>query len=374
MATQIKQYEDEIVAEQKSVAQSSSSSSSSAMDRSSPFLVSCNPLRDKDGSLLMPWETNCEVNSILSQDLMEQILALSQHEANFTKPPASDLLASNPAIEFDFQACIPIIMRMLEVDLNLSRLHAKLIPTMKFEETFWLNYFLRILYLRCCIGIDRVEDDESYNQLYLLDDSTLSEDEVRNWNRDKVRVSEAIQLKGQIGKLKPNEVLFVDPAPPSISAVLAATGTVPGAGAGAGADSVASTPDSSTTTTSVPSKAAVPVPLTPAHNTAQVASAPAARPVTLPGLITKQTQHIKKQLTDQELDAEVAVCSTSSCCCVTGFASFSFLLLVSHAYSCHNIVFFRLKQSSTKNLNLANPSPRLCLCQRKRFQRLHRKL
>ena len=43
---------------------------------------------------ILPWETSCEVSSILSQDLMEQVLAISQHESNFLEPP----FAKHPAI------------------------------------------------------------------------------------------------------------------------------------------------------------------------------------------------------------------------------------------------------------------------------------
>ncbi len=48
---------------------------------------------------------------------------------------------------------IPVIMKMLEIDTNLSKMHSKLSPKMD-ENIFWKNYFNRIAYLRAAIGID----------------------------------------------------------------------------------------------------------------------------------------------------------------------------------------------------------------------------
>ncbi len=44
-------------------------------------------------------------------------------------------------------------MKLLEIDSNLARIHAKLSPKMN-EEDFWFNYYCRIVYLRACSGID----------------------------------------------------------------------------------------------------------------------------------------------------------------------------------------------------------------------------
>jgi hypothetical protein len=98
-------------------------------------------------SSLLPWETEDESRAILSQDLMEQILAISLNEKNFTvAPPGVGKL------EFDFQAFVPTIMRLLQLDTNLAKAHAKLSPKMN-EESFWRNYNYRVQYLRAKIGI-----------------------------------------------------------------------------------------------------------------------------------------------------------------------------------------------------------------------------
>lgn len=149
---------------------------------------------------MLPWETTCEVSSILSQDLMEKILALSQNESNFLEKPRNDLLNSQP---FDFNAYVPVILKVLEVDYNLQRLHAKLVPKIKGgEEIFWRNYYLRILYIRACVGIDTAEND---SQLLTLEGSELAACEER------VRVTKLIS------KIPSSDVLFMDKVPPPMA-------------------------------------------------------------------------------------------------------------------------------------------------------------
>jgi hypothetical protein len=101
--------------------------------------------------LLLPWETDVESRQILSQDLMEKVLTLPLQEGNFnTKAPNSN------EVYFSFQDFIPVAMKLLEIDSNLARVHAKLSPKMN-EEDFWFNYYCRIVFLRAWSGIDGVE-------------------------------------------------------------------------------------------------------------------------------------------------------------------------------------------------------------------------
>lgn len=102
------------------------------------------------GLLLLPWETADEQLSILSDPLMEKIFALSIAEGNFVTTPPQEEFA---AIHFDMTKSVPVILKILEIDKNLARMHAKLSPKMD-EEVFWKNYFLRVKYLRAAIGID----------------------------------------------------------------------------------------------------------------------------------------------------------------------------------------------------------------------------
>lgn len=46
-----------------------------------------------------------------------------------------------------------MIVRLLQLDSNLARMHAKLSPHMD-EVVFWRNYFMRVAYLRAACGID----------------------------------------------------------------------------------------------------------------------------------------------------------------------------------------------------------------------------
>lgn len=48
-------------------------------------------------------------------------------------------------INFDMNRSVPVILRLLEIDANLARMHAKLSPRMD-EVLFWKNYFLRVAY------------------------------------------------------------------------------------------------------------------------------------------------------------------------------------------------------------------------------------
>ena len=97
--------------------------------------------------VILPWETEDEAKAILSQALMEEILALSLCESNFSVNPPL------PKIPFYFQDFIPVAKRLLSIDSNLSRMYAKLSPKLK-EDDFWYNYYYRITFLRVKIGIE----------------------------------------------------------------------------------------------------------------------------------------------------------------------------------------------------------------------------
>lgn len=104
----------------------------------------------------LPWETDDESLDILSQDCMERVFQLSLSERNFTI--SSDMLSD---IEFNFQEYVPIIMKLLSIDTNLSNIHAKLSPKMN-EEIFWCNYYRRAIFLRSIIGLDGEQVKEKY--------------------------------------------------------------------------------------------------------------------------------------------------------------------------------------------------------------------
>ena len=136
----------------------------------------------------LPWETENEEYAILSNDAMEKILKLSVSEGNFTVPPRhlNALNASAPPVSdtfsmpttppkdgtpsktamfplsgpaFNFESFIPIATKLLEIDSNLARMHAKLSPKME-EETFWHHYYYRVMYVRASVGLDGTQVKE----------------------------------------------------------------------------------------------------------------------------------------------------------------------------------------------------------------------
>lgn len=106
--------------------------------------------------VLLPWETHDESLAILSQPLMEDILKLSLSDRNFT-------ISANELKDFQlpFKEYVPVVMKLLPIDSNLSRMHAKLSPKMN-EEIFWMNYYQRCMYLRAINGFEGPALKEKY--------------------------------------------------------------------------------------------------------------------------------------------------------------------------------------------------------------------
>lgn len=120
---------------------------------------------DSNENALLPWETDDESRSIVSQDLMERILILSLSENNFIVLPRGFDLS-----EFQFNDFVPIAMKLLSLDSNLARVHAKLMPKMN-EEDFWCHYYFRIKYLRLKSKID---DCSLYDKKFTFSDEEES--------------------------------------------------------------------------------------------------------------------------------------------------------------------------------------------------------
>ncbi|KAJ1429345.1 hypothetical protein B484DRAFT_396418 [Ochromonadaceae sp. CCMP2298] len=99
-------------------------------------------------STQLPWETQDESLQILSDELMNKILTLSLNDGNFT-----DESANAGDIDFVFSDFVATVLQLLKLDANLARVHAKISPKMD-EETFWRNYYCRVVYLRAVSGID----------------------------------------------------------------------------------------------------------------------------------------------------------------------------------------------------------------------------
>jgi len=111
------------------------------------------------GQSTLPWETSDESLAILSQDVMEKVLKLGLSERNFTVS-----IPELENIQFSFKSYIPVAMKLLSLDTNLSRMHTKLSPKMD-EEVFWCNYYRKTMYLRAMVGLDGIEAKEQYKHL-----------------------------------------------------------------------------------------------------------------------------------------------------------------------------------------------------------------
>ena len=109
---------------------------------------------------------------ILEQEVMERILLLPQSSMNFTTCPINST-DSTVKSNWNFSSFVPVAMRLLEIDSNLQRMHAKLSPKMD-EELFWFYYYCRILYIRAIVGMDGSEEQKkasSYPQDIIYSES-----------------------------------------------------------------------------------------------------------------------------------------------------------------------------------------------------------
>eukprot|EP00611_Tribonema_gayanum_P021988 TRINITY_DN4337_c0_g1_i1.p1 TRINITY_DN4337_c0_g1~~TRINITY_DN4337_c0_g1_i1.p1 ORF type:complete len:322 (-),score=82.92 TRINITY_DN4337_c0_g1_i1:175-1098(-) len=97
---------------------------------------------------LLPWETLDESRSILSDDLLAKVFALSLESATFTEAPPPD---ANYA--FDLTPHIACAMRLMDLDANLAKMHARYISKVG-ETAFWRNYFYKINVLRLAAGVE----------------------------------------------------------------------------------------------------------------------------------------------------------------------------------------------------------------------------
>ena len=87
-----------------------------------------------EGESQLPWETSDDSLAILSQDVMEQIFSLSLTEQNFSvAPPQLEVMT------FVFTEHIPTAMRLLALDANLARMHAKVIKLLVNSMSFVLQ-------------------------------------------------------------------------------------------------------------------------------------------------------------------------------------------------------------------------------------------
>lgn len=63
-----------------------------------------------------------------------------------------------PASKFELERHIEVAVKMLSLDPNLAKIHARLISKMP-EETFWCHYFSRVAAIRTEVGLEPLCDD-----------------------------------------------------------------------------------------------------------------------------------------------------------------------------------------------------------------------
>ncbi|CAM9124136.1 unnamed protein product [Choristocarpus tenellus] len=130
---------------------------------------------------ILPWESRFEDKSILGQGVMEKIIALSLEESNFTTAPPStptrthlsrtegtsnDVTTPECLVHlssgaqsgaqgppFQLERHTKVAIKMIALDPNLAKVHARLISRMP-EETFWCNYFGRVAHIRAEGGLE----------------------------------------------------------------------------------------------------------------------------------------------------------------------------------------------------------------------------
>ena len=112
---------------------------------------------NRNNKVLLPWER--DENSVC-EELQQKIMSLPLSEYNFTKELPETKFAH---FHFVFNDFIPVALKLLNIDANLSKIHAKLTPHIG-EDLFWRRYFLRVTYLQYKFGV--MELSESENNLF----------------------------------------------------------------------------------------------------------------------------------------------------------------------------------------------------------------
>lgn len=125
-------------------------SDNGSLDGSSSNLCEPSPDSSVEITILpLPWEiclqsteSDMKISIVQKEDeiLKESILALSTNEEVFTKP-FTDSTKASESFRLD-DARVMLIRRLLEVDRNLGKIHAKVSGRSEVKETlFWQNYF-----------------------------------------------------------------------------------------------------------------------------------------------------------------------------------------------------------------------------------------
>ena len=114
------------------------------------FFKSKEPKESNKIPYKLPWDSDDETKSIISQSLMEKIFLIPLNDNNFTLSPDN---IKKKIRKFSLEAYANVIMKIIQIDSNLASTHARISPNMD-EETFWENYYLRVEFLRAKSGIE----------------------------------------------------------------------------------------------------------------------------------------------------------------------------------------------------------------------------
>lgn len=145
----------------------------------------------------MPWDRDFlgGVGVVgLEEEVMQKIVGLSMSPLNFTtRAPNADDVKS----KWNFSLFVPVVMKLLEMDSNLNKLHAKESPKMD-EEQFWFNYFCRIFYIRTTSGMEGEELKEEAKKipmetiLFLNSTSEISNNNNNNNNNNSLPLHKSV--------------------------------------------------------------------------------------------------------------------------------------------------------------------------------------
>jgi len=97
--------------------------------------------------MALPWEIAAVEDEVLKQ----KILSISSDECTFSGPfnNSEEIeLQEDETDSFDLSSHIPIIHRLLQIDPNLAKSHAKFSGNKLKEDVFWHNYFYHCLKIR----------------------------------------------------------------------------------------------------------------------------------------------------------------------------------------------------------------------------------
>lgn len=148
-------------------------------------------LRDSLASLL-PWETRQEEQEVLVEECYNAIMALSTTSETFKVDVAAEDNFPDLLKEFDLDAHVGLIQRLLQEDNNLKEMQSQFLCGGEKEKRFWRNYFYNCAKARTNLGLS-------------LEEIWTSEDSVSNSKQGTIgAATDTVGENGDTNKNKGN--------------------------------------------------------------------------------------------------------------------------------------------------------------------------